>query len=259
MCFALDARPPAPPSDLVIAPMAGGAGAETLELTSADGAQFSAALAESPTARGCGAVILPDVRGLYRFYTELAERFTEAGHHAIVVDYFGRSAGLGRRDDKFDFMPHVQQLKVPQVQADVLAAADALRARTGVMSVATIGFCMGGFLSFLAGADIGDRLSSVVGFYGILQGSIFDIPEPLERAGEIKCPVLGLFGGEDPAIPVKQVEEFDARLAAAAVEHDIHVYPGAPHSFFDRRYEEHADATQDAWRQMLGFLAHHSR
>src|SRR5438105_5635380 len=97
MCFSFDARPPAPPIDLLLAPIAGGAGAELLELTSADGTRFSAAMAESPQSRGVGIVILPDVRGLYRFYVELAERFAQAGHHAIALDYFGRTAGLGPR------------------------------------------------------------------------------------------------------------------------------------------------------------------
>jgi carboxymethylenebutenolidase len=254
MCFDVDSHPPSPPSDLVIA---GGAAAEALELTSADGTQFSAALAQSAHSRGCGVVILPDVRGLYRFYTELAERFAEAGHHAIVIDYFGRTAGLGTRNEDFDFLPHIHQLRVAQAQADALAAADELRERTGVTSVATVGFCVGGFLSFLAGADIGHRLAAVVGFYGILQGSLFDIREPLERTDEITCPVLGLFGGDDPTIPVAQVEEFEARLTAARVDHEIHVYPGAPHSFFDRGYEQHADATQDAWRRALDFLGRH--
>ena len=64
MCFSFDARPPAPPTDLLLAPIAGGAGAELLELTSADGTRFSAALAEAPEDRGAGIVILPDVRGL---------------------------------------------------------------------------------------------------------------------------------------------------------------------------------------------------
>ena len=54
-------------------------------------------------------IILPDVRGLYRFYVELAERFAEAGHHAIAIDYFGRTAGTGGRDGEWEYMPHVQQ------------------------------------------------------------------------------------------------------------------------------------------------------
>jgi carboxymethylenebutenolidase len=70
----------------------------------------------------------------------------------------------------------------------------------------------------------------------------------------MRCPVLGLFGGADPAIPVEQVEEFDRRLDEAGVDHEIVIYPDAPHSFFDRSYEEHAGASSDAWRRVLGFL-----
>ena len=113
MCFDFDARPPALPEDLLLAPIAGGAGAELLELTSADGTRFSAALAESASDRGAGILIFPDVRGLYPFYSELAERFAQAGYHAIVMDYFGRTAGLGPRDEDFEYMPHVQQLTRP--------------------------------------------------------------------------------------------------------------------------------------------------
>ena len=72
MCFAFDAHPPDLPADLVLPPLAGGAAAEVLELTSADGTRFSAALAESPAGAEPAVVILPDVRGLYRFYIELA-------------------------------------------------------------------------------------------------------------------------------------------------------------------------------------------
>lgn len=256
MCFAFDARPPALPADLQLAPIAGGAGTELLELTSSDGTRFSAALAESPESQGAGVVILPDVRGLYPFYTELAERFAQAGHPAIAIDYFGRTAGLGPRDENFEYAPHVQQLKVPQVQADTSAAIDALRERTGVNALATVGFCLGGFHSFLAAADL-PQLAAAVGFYGVLDGSRFGVAGPLDRASDIRCPVLGLFGGADQAIPVEQVEQFDAKLTEAGVEHEIHVYPGAPHSFFDRRYEEHAEACADAWRRMLGFLETH--
>ena len=70
----------------------------------------------------------------------------------------------------------------------------------------------------------------------------------------MRCPVLGLFGGADQAHPADQVEALERNLAAAGVEHEIVVYPGAPHSFFDRRFEEHAEACEDAWRRVLGFL-----
>jgi carboxymethylenebutenolidase len=256
MCFDFDARPPAPPEDLLLASIAGGAGAELLELTSADGTRFSVALAQAPSSGGGGVVILPDVRGLYPFYSELAERFAQAGYHAIALDYFGRTAGLGPRDDDFEYRPHVEQLKVPEVEADAAAALEALRDRTGARAFATVGFCLGGFLSFVAGADM-PELSAVIGFYGVL-GPRLGVSGPVDRAGEIRVPLLGLFGGADQGIPVDQVEQFDARLTEAGLEHEIHVYPGAPHSFFDRRYEEHAEACEDAWRRMLGFLERHT-
>ena len=257
MCFDFDARPPVPPEDLLLAPIAGGAGAELLELTSADGTHFSAALAEASSDRGGRVMIFPDVRGLYPFYSELAERFAQAGYHAIAVDYFGRTAGLGPRDEEFEYMPHVQQLTVAGVQQDAGAAIAALRERTGARAVATVGFCLGGFESFLAGADMAE-LAGVIGFYGVLTGGRFGVAGPLERAGDIRTPLLGLFGGADQAIPVDQVEQFDARLTETGLDHEIHVYPGAPHSFFDRRFEDYAEACEDAWRRMLGFLARHT-
>ena len=254
MCFAFDAHPPELPADLVVPRMAGGAGAEVLELTSADGTAFSAALAESPEADGPAIVIFPDVRGLYRFYVELAERFAQAGHHAIAIDYFGRSAGTGERDADFDFWPHVEQTRVVQVQADADAARAALQERTGATSFVTVGFCFGGTQSFLAATSPELNLDGAVGFYGRLRPSREGAPAPIEHAGETRCPVLGLFGGADPAIPPEDVELFDRLLDGAGVEHEIVSYPGAPHSFFDRSYEEHAGACSDAWRRVLGFL-----
>src|SRR6266542_1496972 len=77
----------------------------------------------------------------------------------------------------------------------------------------------------------------------------------LDHAGAIRTPALGLFGGADQGIPVETVEEFDRRLDATGVAHEIVIYPGAPHSFFDRRFAEFADASADAWERVRGFIA----
>jgi carboxymethylenebutenolidase len=254
MCFDYDSSPPELPDDLVVPAMAGGAAAEVRELASADGTRFSAALAEAPDGAATGVVILPDVRGLYRFYVELAERFAQAGHHAIAIDYFGRTAGTGERDNDWDYMPHVMQTTVTQVQADALAALQALRERTGASAAAAVGFCFGGSQSFAAGTNAELALDRVVGFYGALMPRREGAPAPLAFAPDIRCPVLGLFGGADEAIPPDQVEAFERKLEEGGVEHEIHVYPGAPHSFFDRKYDEYAEACEDAWRRTLGFL-----
>ncbi|MCW2967620.1 MAG: dienelactone hydrolase family protein [Solirubrobacteraceae bacterium] len=254
MCFAYDAHPPDLPADLGLPPLAGGAAAEIIELGSADGTRFSAGLARTPEGSGLGVVILPDVRGLYRFYAELAERFAQAGHDAIAIDYFGRTAGTGERDEDFEFWPHVMETTVEQVQADAAAAAAALRDQAGVERVAAVGFCFGGTQAFLAAANPDLGLDRVVGFYGSLESSRMGLPAPAEEAPKMRCPVLGLFGGADENILPEHVERFDGALADAGVEHEIVTYPGAPHSFFDRKYEEHADACADAWRRTLAFL-----
>lgn len=252
MCFEFDARPPGLPADLVRS-LAGGAKAELLELESADGTRFSAALAGAAESSDVGVVILPDVRGLYRFYIELAERFAEAGRPAIAIDYFGRTAGVGGRDEDFDYWPHVEKTRPDQIQDDIRAAADALRERTGVSEVVTVGFCFGGLQSFLADAD-GVELAGAVGFYAGLNTARWGIPSPIERASDMRGPILGLFGEQDQGIPVELVHQLDEAMNDAGVEHEIVIYPGATHSFFDRKYEEYADACADAWRRVLAFV-----
>ena len=254
MCFEFDARPPDLPADLVLPPVEGGAAAETLELTSADGTRFSAALAVSPDPHDPAVVILPDVRGLYRFYVELAERFAQAGHSAIAIDYFGRTAGLGTRDEEFDYMSHVAQTSVEAVQADTAAAIDVLREHAGAARAATVGFCFGGTHSFLATQSPDLELDRAVGFYGSLTERPIR-PSPIPTAADTRCPVLGLFGGADENIPQDQIDEYARGLADAGVEHELIAYPGAPHSFFDRKFEEFAEACDDAWRRALAFLS----
>jgi carboxymethylenebutenolidase len=254
MCFEFDARPPDLPADLV-RPVTGAAKAELLELESADGTGFSAALAGSAdTSEGPGVVILPDVRGVYRFYIELAERFAEAGRHAIALDYFGRTAGVGERGEDFDYWPHVMKTTPEQVQADTGAAIAALKERTGVSTAVTVGFCFGGLHSFLADTNPELDLAGAVGFYAALNTERFGVPSPIDEAPKMRGPLLGLFGGADPGIPVELVDQFEHSLTDAGVEHEIKVYPGAPHSFFDRKCEEHAEACADAWRRVLAFL-----
>src|SRR3954464_12074159 len=145
MCFPFDAIVPELPAGFRV--MAGGAAGERLTLTSADGTGFSAYLAraEGPT----GVVVLPDVRGLFRFYEQLAERFAAAGHSAISIDYFGRTAGLGPRDEDFEYMPHVQQTRPETVAQDVRAAIEAWDDGTGAGTIVTAGFYFGGAQSFM--------------------------------------------------------------------------------------------------------------
>jgi carboxymethylenebutenolidase len=247
MCFDSDSTPPIPR-------ISGAAVShEDVVLEAGDGNKLQAFLAtpDEPRDTAC-VVILPDVRGLYRFYEELALRFAERGHRAIAIDYFGRTAGLGKRDDDWEYMPHVEQTTLDGVQADVAAAVSHLR-QQGCGAIVTVGFCFGGRQSWLATAE-GHGLSGAVGFYGRPAEGRDGSPGPTQRAAELRGPILALMGGNDPAIPVEDVDAFEAALDLAGVENEIHVYPGAPHSFFDRKQEEFADASEDAWNRVLEFL-----
>lgn len=107
MCLSSTPLRPASPPTASFPDRPGGSTAERLTVQSGDGTSFGAALAECPDSLGGPAVIiLPDVRGLYRFYFDLAERFVKAGFDAIAIDYCGRTAGVEERDDDFDYLPH---------------------------------------------------------------------------------------------------------------------------------------------------------
>ncbi|HLG50456.1 MAG TPA: dienelactone hydrolase family protein [Chloroflexota bacterium] len=254
MCYDRDARPP-------IAPIAGGAeSAGEIILTASDGARFRAYAARAAHPTGAGVVILPDIRGLHPFYEELAVRFAENGIDALAMDYFGRTAGTAPRGDDFDWQPHVAQTRAETLAADVAASAAYLRSPAGgaVRSLFTLGFCFGGAVSWIQAANqLG--LAGAIGFYGRPLGPTRDgSPAPIDRVREFACPILGLFGGADPAIPASAVEAFDRALSEAGIEHEIVTYPGAPHSFFDRRQTEFAEASADAWRRVLDFIRSHA-
>jgi carboxymethylenebutenolidase len=132
---------------------------------------------------------------------------------------------------------------------------DLVTERTGETRFVTVGFCFGGGESLLATTNRELGLAGAVGFYAGLNRSKWGLESPLDRAGDMNGPILGLFGGADQGIPVEMVDDLKRRLDAAGVENDIHVYPGAPHSFFDRKQDEYAEVSADAWRRVLGFLA----
>jgi carboxymethylenebutenolidase len=249
MCFELDSLPPIP----VISGAA--VSHDDLVLDAPDGNRFAAFLATPDEPAGVGVVILPDVRGLYRFYEELALRFAERGYAALAFDYFGRTAGVSKRDDDFDYMEHVQQTTPEGVQADVAASAARLR-EAGCQKVFTVGFCFGGRNSWLAAAG-GHGIAGAVGFYGV-PSERNGVPGPTQRASELEAPILALQAGDDQHITAEHNAEFDQALTEAGVEHEVVTYDGAPHSFFDRKQEDFADASEDAWGRTLAFIERHS-
>src|SRR5206468_11371979 len=194
---------------------------DELTLEAADGSRLAAffAVAREPT--GNGVVVLPDVRGLYRFYEELALRFAERGYAAVAIDYFGRTAGARKRDDDFPYMDHVAKTTAAGIQADVGAAVQFLRSANGggCRSVFTVGFCFGGRNSWLSAAG-GHGLAGAVGFHGSLLDRNGWIG-PISRAAEMATPILALQAGDDEGITPDQNAAFDEALSAAGVDHEI--------------------------------------
>lgn len=257
MCFDLDSRPPIPP-------IAGAAvDGKLIHLKASDGVEFSAFHAVPSQPSGAAIVIFPDVRGLYKFYEELALRFAEAGIEALTLDYFGRTAGKvtpGSRDDDFDYMEHVNKTEWNALLADMQAGAEYLHAQPGVRGLFTTGFCFGGRLGFIAGTRPDLELSGATGFYGwpAPGAGRGGVPSPTEDAAKFTCPVLGLFGEADQGIPANVVDEFDQALTTGHVDHELISYPGAPHSFFDRKATEFQAASEDAWHRLLDFIAQYT-
>jgi carboxymethylenebutenolidase len=252
MCHPIDSRAPFPP-------IAGGAdlaGTQRHVLEAADGDRFNAFSARTGDPGAPGIMILPDVRGLHPFYEDLAVRFAEAGVHATAMDYFGRTWGLEEKPQDFDYWPHVKQLTPEGIGADSKATIDHIRSSAGggASRIFSVGFCMGGRISFnQAWRDHG--LEGVIGFYGGPQGrDPDDETAPVKLASRYRCKVLGLFGGADQNIPSEAVETFARVLDDAGVPNEMVTYPGAPHSFFDRSFDEHKEACDDAWRRMLAFI-----
>jgi carboxymethylenebutenolidase len=131
------------------------------------------------------------------------------------------------------------------------------RLRGSCDAIFTVGFCFGGRNSWLAAAS-GHGLAGAVGFYGN-PGPRDGVPGPTQRAGEIEAPILALQAGGDANITAEANAEFERALTEAGVDHEIVTYPGAPHSFFDRKQEQFADASEDAWRRVLAFIERHGR
>ena len=246
VCFDLDSSPPIP----VISGAA--ISHDDLVLEARDGNRFAAFLATPEEPSGKGVVILPDVRGLYRFYEELALRFAERGYPALAFDYFGRTAGTEKRGDDFEYRPHVEAVTPEQIQADVAAAVEQVRS-LGVESVFTVGFCMGGRQSWLAAAS-GHGLAGAVGFYGRPGAAADGSPGPVQLVSKMDAPILALQAGADQNITPADNEAFEQALSDAGVEHELVVYEGAPHSFFDRKQDEFAGASEDAWKRTLEFI-----
>jgi carboxymethylenebutenolidase len=212
----------------------------------ANGAETPGYLA-SPEGEGVypGVVAIQEWWGLVPHIKDVVERLARAGFVALAPDlYHGKAAA-----EPDDARKLAMEMDKPRALREIQAAVDYLcklpqvsPARAGV-----IGWCMGGGLAIQMAAQ-GVNVGATVVFYGS--------PRDESLARQVQAPLLGLFGEKDGGIPVELVHRFDQILTDTQVPHQIHIYPGTPHAFFNdsRPHIYQAEAAQDAWQRTLDWL-----
>ncbi|HEY8515266.1 MAG TPA: dienelactone hydrolase family protein [Candidatus Binatia bacterium] len=203
-----------------------------------------------------GLVLIPDVRGIWPLYRELAAKFADAGFHTLVLDIYSRE-GTPQLDDLAVFAL-IDSLPDARVVHDVAASVAYLRARPETGRVGVVGFCLGGQYATMSACRV-DGLDACVSFYGMLTHRTpapHKLPPPRETAAELRCPLLGLFGADDDLIPRADVEAFARDLAHAGKTFDVRIFEGAGHAFVnDRRPDAYRPETaRIALRLAIEFL-----
>jgi carboxymethylenebutenolidase len=204
-------------------------------------------------------VLIPDVRGLYDHYRDVARRFATEGFLTLAVDLYSRE-GAPDLPDMPSVFRWIAELPDPRVLADLAAAVEYLGARPDVQpnAMGITGFCMGGQYALMAACRI-PRLAACVSWYGMLryaETSAIKPESPLMLAPRLGCPYLGLFGQEDGIIPQADVEELRTILTREQKQFEIVTYPGAGHAFFnDTRPDAYRRAAAaDAWPRCVAFF-----
>lgn len=209
----------------------------------------------------CGRlVLLPDVHGISDLYRRIAGRFAEAGFLTLILDLYVRQGRPNLRDPEA-VSRWIAGLDDRRVLGDVQAAVAFLAesaSRDAARPVALTGFCIGGQYALMAACKI-DGLAACVSFYGMLRTpsrTPLKLESPLELAPGLRCPFLGLFGAEDPLIPLDDVKELEQLLEEHCKRHEIEIFPEAGHAFLnDTRPEAYRpDAAERAFLHALRFL-----
>ena len=225
-----------------------------LVLTVEDGTEMHAytALPPNPTGAVPGILLLQEAFGVNAHIRSVADRLARAGYAVVAPELFHRSAAPGQEFSYADFpsvMPHFQALTTAGMTADVRAASAWLRAQEGVVAdkMGSLGFCLGGRVSFLANAVL--PLRAGVSYYGGGLGGLQD------RAADLHAPHLFFWGGQDQHIPKTEVAEVTAALDAAGKPYVSTVISSADHGFnCDARPSYNPAAAHEAWALTLAFF-----
>ena len=181
-----------------------------------------------------GLVLIPDVHGLSDLYREIGGRFAARGFETLVIDLYSRE-GAPKLASPAEAMRFIATLPDERILGDLQAAVDHVAGASAGRPVGITGFCMGGQYALLAACSL-RGLAACVSFYGMLrypEQNALKPRSPLDAAGDLGCPYLGIFGEEDALIPMSDVSELRRRLAAANKRFDLRTYPGCGHAFLN--------------------------
>ena len=206
-----------------------------------------------------GIVVIQEAFGVNDHIEDVCRRLAAEGWLAVAPHLFHRSGDprLGYTD-LAEVMPHMQALTADGILVDVDAATARLDAAgIPVARQGIVGFCMGGTVALVAGAE--RRLGAAVTFYGggVKQGR-FGFPALVDEAPRLQSPWLGLFGDRDKAVPVEDVEELRTAAATSGQPTEVVRYPDAEHGFHcDRRDSYEPRSAADAWGRTLAWFGRH--
>ena len=199
-----------------------------------------------------------EIFGVHEYIKDVCRRLAKQGYLAVAPEYYARHGDLAKMTDPQQIVRDVIS-KTPdaEVLSDLDAAAKWAAANHGdARRLAVIGFCRGGRNTWLYAAH-NPALKAAVAFYGPVGGQ----PSPiqprtgLDVAGEIHCPLLGLYGGADTSIPLDAVRQAEQKAKSAGKTVDIVVFPDAPHGFHaDYRPSYRAADAADAWNRALAWI-----
>jgi len=209
-------------------------------------------------------LVVSEIFGVHEYIADVTRRLARQGYMAIAPELFVRQGDPGQYGEIARIQSEIIA-KVPDAQ--VLSDLDACVAWAGqhggqTDKLAITGFCWGGRITWLYAAHQ-PRLKAAVAWYGRLVGaSSANTPRhPVDVAGQLKAPVLGLYGGVDTGIALDTVDKMKTALStgpAAARASEFVVYPDAPHAFHaDYRTSYRQAAAEDGWQRLLAWLKRH--
>jgi carboxymethylenebutenolidase len=203
-------------------------------------------------------LVLQEVFGVHEWLKDVCRRFAKQGYLAVCPDYYFRQGKLdGLTDFQTQIAPIVSRKPDPELLNDLdQTAAWAVGDGGDVRRIAVTGFCRGG-RNTIVYATHNPNLKAAVAWYGgnLTLSNEFLMMRPLDVAERVKCPLLGLYAGDDAGIPAAQLDQLRAALAKSGQKFEIVVYPGAKHGFFaDYRDIYNAAASADAWSRCLAWL-----